>query len=1125
MKKLLVLFVLLITIITFNANAQILENLIDSSGFYQKKQDFETALKWAKLALHQAEKEFGKNNINYTYTLGTVSEVFYYQGKLDSAIYYGDIRLKIYRRLFKSDHPDLANSLNNLGFFYNYIADYKHAETLYKEALEMYRRIYKGDHPTLAASINNMAYFYSSRGDFKLAEPLFKEALKMNRNIYKGDHPSIAGCLNNMAVFYDGRGDYKQAETLYKEALEMRKRLFKEDHPDLARSINNMAIFYTGRGDFKQAEPLLEKALEMSRNIFPDDHPELANCINNMAYFYKERGDYKKAEPLYKEALKMYRRIYTGDHPSLAGCINNMGIFYYSRGDFKQAEPLYIEALEMTRRIFTEDHPDLAGSINNMAYFYNERGDYKKAEPLYKEALEITRRYFTSDHPDLARSIISMAIFYNSRADYKKAEPLYNEALEMYRRIFKDDHPDLANGINNLAVFYDDKDNYKYAEPLYIEALEMYRRLFKGDYPMLANCINNVGMFYAVRGDYKQAEFLLNEALEMKRRLFKGDHSDLASSINIMAYFYAAKGDYKQTELLFIELMSVCYKLINNYFPSLSEKEKEQFYSTISKYYCHFNNFAALLYKKSPKLIESMFNNQLLTKGMLLSASGNVRSRIISSNDTTLIELFSRWKDKKEYIAKLYQLSNAQLREKNINLDSLEQVANDIEKELSLKSELFAKEYEKKNIVWQDVQSKLKDGEAAIELIRFNYFDKVWTDTVYYAALIVTKNTKEYPELVLLRNGNELDLKYNEVYQKVIELQRENRISKEESDSIMSELYNQYWKPIEEKLHGISKVYLSLDGVYNLLNLETLINPATGKYLIDEIDLQLITGTKDLVFSAHEMTRKDNIADLFGRPNYKLNKESRQKLAMNLKKGEKQYFSENTLRDLSRLNINDLPGTEIEINNISKVMKDKSWDVNVFKGDSALEEAVKAIDNPKVLHIATHGYFLSDNEFERKSEARQLSTKTFGIESSKAYENPLLRSGLLFAGAERELDTNYIPTSLTDNGILTAYEAMNLNLDNTELVVLSACQTGLGKIKNGEGVYGLQRAFKVAGAKAIIMSLWKVSDEATQELMTSFYTKWLEGKTKRQAFHEAKHEMIILHPEPYYWGAFVMLGE
>jgi CHAT domain-containing protein len=192
-------------------------------------------------------------------------------------------------------------------------------------------------------------------------------------------------------------------------------------------------------------------------------------------------------------------------------------------------------------------------------------------------------------------------------------------------------------------------------------------------------------------------------------------------------------------------------------------------------------------------------------------------------------------------------------------------------------------------------------------------------------------------------------------------------------------------------------------------------------------------------------------------------------------------------------NLTALPGTQTDVENIGNLMTAKSWQPEVLTGDKALEETLKDCFKPRVMHIATHGYFHGD---------------TTGT------QNPLLQSGLMLTGAAQTLEGN--KDEMMEDGILTAYEAMNLNLDNTELVVLSACETGLGTVSNGEGVYGLQRAFKVAGAKTIIMSLWKVNDEATQELMTAFYENWLTTENKRQAFNYAQQKLKAKYKSPYY---------
>src|SRR3989339_1728165 len=676
------------------------------------------------------------------------------------------------------------------------------------------------------------------------ARGIFKSKQKV---ISKEDSVQV---LNKKAIQFYNSGKLDSAIFFANLSLNLCRSIYKGDHPDLARSINNMANFYYERGNYKEAEPLLNETLEMFRRLFKGDHPTIVTTINNLAEYYNKQGNYKEVEPLYKEALEMSRRLFKDDHPVLAVSINNMGIFYYEVGNYKEAEPLLKEALEMRMRLFKGDHPDLANSLNNMAYFYNEIGNYKEAGPLYKKALSIYRKLYRGDHPDLALSINNMARFYFNHGIYNEAEYLFKEALEMYRRLFKSDHPDLAKSINSMAVFDNERGNYKDAEPLLKEALEMRMRLFKGDHPDLAISINNLAGFYKNRGNYTDAEILLKIALEMSRRLFNGDHPNLALSIYNIAYFYYERNNYSDAEPFFIEALNDYKKYFLNNVSFLSEKEIEQFWITVNYNFTFFNSFVTKYYKTKPEISCQAYDNCLFTKALLLNATKKVRERILNSGDKELIEKYNDWISKKEVLAKYYSLTKQEIENSGVKLDSLENVANELEKELSRRSELFAKEYEKKKVTWQDVQSMLKDNEAAIEIVRFNYYDKNWTDTVYYAALIVNKETKEHPELVLLKNGNELDSVYLGEYNTVIERQGEGSISPEESDKTMGELYEQFWKPIAEKLKGIKKVYLSLDGAYNQINLETLINPVTKQYLYEEIELHLLTSTRDLVLAS-----------------------------------------------------------------------------------------------------------------------------------------------------------------------------------------------------------------------------------------------------------------------------------
>jgi CHAT domain-containing protein len=388
----------------------------------------------------------------------------------------------------------------------------------------------------------------------------------------------------------------------------------------------------------------------------------------------------------------------------------------------------------------------------------------------------------------------------------------------------------------------------------------------------------------------------------------------------------------------------------------------------------------------------------------------------------------------------------------------------------------------------------------AIEIIRLNIYNDKWTDTVKYVALII-KPTSKYPEMIVLENGNELEGKYAKNYQNCIKGKANDKYS-----------YEQYWSKISENIKGVNKVFLSVDGVYNSINLNTLQNLATGKYVGEEVEIQLVSNTKDLITQIIQNKQNNNKkAVLIGFPDYN----NKHKNNVPKKEGrEKDIKMDSTQRFFDGSNISELVGTKTEVENIENMLQKAKIVTQSYTEGQASEEMVKKLDSPYILHIATHGFFMKDVE-----NNYSFDTSIMNIDNKKLVENPLLRSGLLFANAKEALKEG-------GDGVLTAYEAMNLNLDNTDLVVLSACETGLGEIRNGEGVYGLQRAFQTAGAKTVLMSLWTVSDEATQQLMTLFYENLITQKqSKREAFRNSQNELKKKFPEPYYWGAFVMVGE
>jgi CHAT domain-containing protein/Tfp pilus assembly protein PilF len=916
--------------------------------------------------------------------------------------------------------------------------------------------------------------------------------------------------LVDSTYFYKDKRDYETALKWAFKAEAATKEEKGEADSTYMVAVRNLSEIYFFLGNLDMNIFYAEKNLAVCRKIFSDTHLDLAKAINDLGLFYKTKGDYSKAEPLYIEALEKYKKIYPGDNSNLAISINNMAVLYFDMGNLAKAEPYYDESLKMRRRIFTTDHKDIAESLGNNATFYDKRGDYEKAEQMFIESMEMKRRLYKSDDLNLAIGLGNLGSFLSDRRKFEKAEDLLVEACDMFRRIYKTDNINIAQSISGLAFFYERKSEYAKAENYFKEALEMRRRLHKADHPGLAMAINYLATFYNRRNEFAKAEPLFVEALEMYRRIFKTYHPDLAACLNHISTFYMRQGNYLKAEPFILEGLNIYAKILNSYFPSLSEKEKKEFWTTISKNFERFNTFACERQKDNSSILSNMYDYQLYTKAILLNSSTRIKKRIMQSGDSVLKQLYQNWVGIKLSLVKYYKMSNIELNRRKINIDSVEQVANDLEKQITIKSEDFKNSYENKKINWKSVQTLLKPDEAAIEIVRFRYWlDGRLTDTINYAFLIISEQTEDNPELVLIENGKELE---NEFYKDYISK------TKSKKTDILS--YERYWAKVEDKIKSFKRIYLSADGVYNKINPSTFLIKE-GKYLQEIHEIQQVNSTKDIILDYYQNKQESNIynsAVLIGNPNFSLSEAEVKKINKSLKKEIKEEYSSEEIVSLRGITLSQLPGTESEIKHIERFLKSKNWVVKIFLGDKAVKRAVKTAENPRVLHIATHGLFLDDG--------KKGGSELFGFNEKKMTDNPLLRSGLFFTGADNYLNSDKtVNTADDDNGLLTAYEAMNLDLDKTELVVLSACETGLGEIQNGEGVFGLRRAFQQAGARTILMSLWKVNDDATQELMTAFYSNWVDGMTKRAAFAKAQQTVRNKYPEPYYWGAFVMIGD
>ncbi|MEQ9285505.1 MAG: CHAT domain-containing tetratricopeptide repeat protein [Cyclobacteriaceae bacterium] len=968
----------------------------------------------------------------------------------------------------------------------------------------------------------------------------YQKEYDLRLQIQGDDNELIKNTAYNMALIMDEVGKYESAEILLLDLMEKDKKSFGTKSSEYINTSLKLGQHY----QYTRRYTDFKKGLKLYKSLFrsiDEDNPQYGELLNGIAGIYEDLGSYEASEKNYLAALDAFEA--SGQYASLNMVTNlsSLALMYEKTGRLPEAEEAYTEALSILNRLPGDNEDYFQTIFNNLGGTYYLLGKYADADRELEKAMLIAEDFYGKDSDIYAIALSSQADSYFFQKRYDEAGSKFKEARDIFIETQGEDSYDAALMSYNLARVFREKRQFDKALEYNKQASEKLKNIIGDEDDEYVRSLMNMGNTYNTIHNYSDAAKYYDMALKIRKKNLGTNHPRYAETTQKLALLNWAMDNKEEAIDFYKETFENYFAQIEAYFPTMTEEEKAKFYnSKVKVTFEQFNSYAFDKGIDDKSLWGDMYNYQLATKGLIMYATGKVRASIMDSGDSVLIEKYNTWISQKEQLSKLFSSVKDDIFSRNFKIDSITRAADKLEKEISVQSKAFANTYTQNRVTWQQVQQKLKPGEAAVEMIRFRSFTPdsagYFTDEIFYAGLVLTPETMEHPELVVLRNGKMMEHRFLANYRNAIKYKVEENHS-----------YRLFWRPIANKLQGIKKVYFSPDGIYNQISINTLQNPATKKYTLDELEIKVVTNTKDLVAFAPTQGANPSggKAHLFGFPNYNMGhieRQNSQEDKLSEMDGEKTGLnpaSERSARgsratrgggirggisrglrgNLQRyINSNDLlamlPGTKKEIENISDQYEINGKPPSALFGDNAIEDSVKNLNSPQTLHIATHGFFLENQEPEE------------GVEIDKYVENPLLRSGLILAGANSFLQTGSISDQFSDgqDGILTAYEAMNLNLDQTDLVVLSACETGLGEISNGEGVYGLQRSFQIAGAKSIIMSMWTVDDAATQELMTNFYSEWLQTGDKNKSFINAQKKLKEKWKEPYYWGAFVMVG-
>ena len=807
--------------------------------------------------------------------------------------------------------------------------------------------------------------------------------------------------------------------------------------------------------------------------------------------------------------------------------LNNISIRLRSKNPNKALEILE-EAFVISDSIGCKEYPFCLNLFLNTSSTYQNLENYFESLKFAKMGEDFALANNDQSSNNFISCLSAQAQCYIALGNYPKSIEISYKVYTLRRDSDTTTafyHIDLANSLRLLGDICQ-KVNLLDCDKYYLSALDEYERAVGENHPSYIKTLGNLAFYELQKGDTSNASYLYDLQWDLAR---KSNEISIEEKYRVAVSYCGFLSQISR----FDESLKYINGLIN-------DMEQNNWFgetylvslSTAANNYSGLKNYGKSIEinLKIIKILENK-NPSEIDPNVLSTAINNLSNQYLSFGDTLMAEKYMKQKIDFQ-INNYIKLSKSLNRLQTVGFKwSIESAIYGsfsyvydtkrfntpygnyiIEKVIGIKNMFNVNknkiQYSNMNI--SNLQTALTESACYSEIIKVPYYSfnkkKFGYKITYFMITVFSKN--------ITIDSLNIDAEQEDYI--AYEQQEISTLSDNYNDS---KLYTLIWKPIADKIGDAKTIYVSLGGVYNNINLNTLYNPETGKYLLEEKDIRIVNSARDFVLSKEQEKKiyTTNTAALFGFPDFNGNTtvaiDSTDFLAST------RDLNSFWLDSLTRggLKANPLPATKIEVENISSTLKSKGWQVNSYLAENASETTIKKQESPRILHIATHGYFFPDIPIEKDN------TRFLGMDRQQVVQDPMLRSGLLFTGANRTLKGE---ESKGENGLLSAAEASLLDLRETELVVLSACETGKGEVKNSEGVYGLRKAFSDAGAKNIIMSLWKVDDKVTQEFMSRFYEIWLNEKTSiRVAFNKTQLEIKAKYPEPYYWGAFILVGE
>ncbi|NQW49506.1 MAG: tetratricopeptide repeat protein [Planctomycetes bacterium] len=1056
-----------------------------------------------------ASNRLGPNHPDTAGILADFAEVTRLSGDYRTAAKLCERAVEINERLFGAEHPQTLGCLNSLAHLRQDQGAYSKAAPLYERILAVKQKTLGPNHPELAGFMTSLTVAYVGLGRHDKALSLCKRALAISEETHGAEHPETAAALNALARIYLSLNQDDKAIPLYQRILAVQEKTLGPWHPELGKTANDLATAYKRVGNYERAIDLYKKALAINERTVGDNHKETATVKNNLGLLYCNAGDSSKGIQLLQEALATMEATLGTNHPEVASCLTNLAGALGGAENESEAIALYERALRIKEKSLGKAHPSTANTLSVLADKLVAVGDYAKALPLAERALSIREKQFGTSNVATACSLSVLAMCYNALGSHEKALEFANRALATSEATQGPDHPDTAFACGNLAIIYASAKDYSNAEKLHKRALQIQETALGADNPETCQTLRNLAVTYAQMRDYATAWQYSARAYEIERtKSSASGEGGSAHTVFVQAWLtYETTKDYTQALPLLeraIELQIAENGEFHRYTAYVLEQAAEIAYragdlsrakewtaanlraldeqvgsvlllderSRMSWQALHYDNSYACF---MPAAIVA--DTTLLRKGVVLDSVLEDRA------------LNAAAKGRKGFAKKLNELhelrsellKTAFLPQKRQQSSLLENKIAKIQRELT--GMLFQRPRSSllSGVSLERLVSALPGNSVFIDFLPFNDPMRAGEgeDASCYAAIIISKDVA--PILVRIDGRPDIDRAVNSL-----------RVASATGDQIEIELQSQLvserlWQPISTRIpEGAKQIIICADADLNFLSFASLLE-SDGRFVAEEYSVAYVGSGRDLLRRPEGEPPKSMA--VFADPAFDTaSKGPAAKQMTAMRSAETNIFG--------KISLPPLPGTKAEAQQIESIAKQSGWDVHVSTDDKATESSVKSTKKPGVLHLATHGFYLNSLTPVQPDDMRGMSVVGIGRNDKQPSESgvdPMRASGVALTGARQTLQLwseRKAPNPETD-GILTAEEVASLDLNGTWLVTLSACETGVGEARGGEGVFGLRRAFMIAGAENLLMTLWPVADDTTASIMADFYKEAL----------------------------------